>query len=98
MSLSTPLIERPVATTLLTIGVALAGIFAFNQLPISPLPQIDFPRISVFAQMRRASPETMAETVATTLERHLRIIAEVTEMTSASQLGSTRITLQFNLN
>jgi len=98
MSFSTPFIERPVATTLLTIGVALAGMFAFNQLPVSPLPQIDFPTISVFAQMPGASPETMSETVATPLERHLGVIADVTEMTSSSTLGSTRITLQFDLN
>ncbi|HUI35602.1 MAG TPA: efflux RND transporter permease subunit [Stellaceae bacterium] len=98
MSLSTPFIERPVATTLLTIGLALAGMFAFNQLPVSPLPQIDFPTISVFAQMPGASPETMSETVATPLERHLGVIADVTEMTSSSTLGSTRITLQFDLN
>src|SRR6266849_1895704 len=98
MSCSTPFIERPVATTLLTIGVALSGIFAFNQLPVSPLPQIDFPTISVFAQMPGASPETMSETVATPLERHLGVIADVTEMTSSSTLGSSRITLQFSLS
>jgi len=97
MSLSTPFIERPVATTLLTIGVALAGIFAFNKLPVSPLPQVDFPTISVTAQMAGASPDTMAQTVATPLERHLGVIANVTEMTSSSTLGSTRITLQFDL-
>src|SRR6202451_3750555 len=97
MNLSRPFIERPVATTLLTIGVALAGIFAFNKLPVSPLPQVDFPTISVTAQMPGASPEVMAETVATPLERHLGIIADVTEMTSSSTLGSTRITLQFGL-
>jgi multidrug efflux pump len=98
MSLSTPFIERPVATTLLTIGIALAGIFAFNKLPVSPLPQVDFPTISVTAQMPGASPQTMAETVATPLERHLGVIADVTEMTSASTVGSTRITLQFDLS
>jgi multidrug efflux pump len=98
MSLSTPFIERPVATTLLTIGLALAGIFAFNQLPVSPLPQVDFPTISVTAQMPGASPDTMAETVATPLERHLGVIADVTEMTSSSTIGSTRITLQFDLS
>ncbi|HZK89999.1 MAG TPA: efflux RND transporter permease subunit [Stellaceae bacterium] len=98
MSLSTPFIERPVATTLLTIGIALAGIFAFNQLPVSPLPQVDFPTISVMAQMPGASPQTMAETVATPLERHLGVIADVTEMTSSSTVGSTRISLQFDLN
>jgi multidrug efflux pump len=98
MSLSTPFIERPVATTLLTIGVALAGLFAFVRLPVSPLPQVDFPTVSIAAQMPGASPETMATTVATPLERHLGVIADVTEMTSSSQVGSTRITLQFGLN
>jgi multidrug efflux pump len=97
VSLSTPFIERPVATTLLTIGLALAGLFAFSKLPVAPLPQIDFPTISVFAQMPGASPETMATTVATPLERHLGVIADVTEMTSQSTVGSTRITLQFAL-
>ena len=76
MSLSTPFIERPVATTLLTIGVALAGLFAFNKLPVSPLPQVDFPTISVTATMPGASADTMAETVATPLERHLGVIAD----------------------
>jgi multidrug efflux pump len=98
MSLSTPFIERPVATTLLTIGVALAGIFAFNQLPVSPLPQVDFPTISVTATMPGASPEVMAETVATPLERHLGVIANVTEMTSVNTVQNTRITLQFDLS
>ena len=98
MSLSTPFIERPVATTLLTIGIALAGIFAFNQLPVSPLPQVDFPTISVTATMPGASAEVMAETVATPLERHLGVIADVTQMTSSSSLQSTRITLQFDLS
>src|SRR5439155_13806313 len=98
VSLSTPFIERPVATTLLTIGVALAGLFAFGKLPVAPLPQVDFPTISVFAQMPGASPETMATTVATSLERHLGVIADVTEITSQSTVGSTRITLQFGLS
>src|SRR5580692_1512123 len=98
MSLSTPFIERPVATTLLTIGIALAGIFAFNRLPVAPLPQVDFPTISVTATMPGASAEVMAETVATPLERHLGVIADVTQMTSSSSLQSTRITLQFDLN
>ena len=98
MSLSTPFIERPVATTLLTIGIALAGIFAFNQLPVSPLPQVDFPTISVTATMPGASPEVMAETVATPLERHLGVIADVTEMTSVNTVQNTRITLQFDLS
>ncbi len=98
MSLSTPFIERPVATTLLTIGVALAGLFAFGKLPVAPLPQVDFPTISVFAQMPGASPETMATTVATPLERHLGGIGDVNEITSSSTVGSTRITLQFGLS
>src|SRR5271163_1039439 len=98
MSISTPFIERPVATTLLTIGIALAGIFAFNQLPVSPLPQVDFPTISVTATMPAASPEVMAETVATPLERHLGVIANVTEMTSVNTVQNTRITLQFDLS
>jgi multidrug efflux pump len=96
--LSTPFIQRPVATTLLTIGIALAGIFAFFKLPVSPLPQVDFPTISITAQMPGASPETMATTVATPLERHLGVISDVTEMTSSSTVGSSRITLQFGLN
>jgi multidrug efflux pump len=98
VSLSTPFIERPVATTLLTVGLALAGLFAFSKLPVSPLPQVDYPTISVTATMPGASPETMASTVATPLERHLGVIADVTEMTSASAVNSTRITLQFGLN
>ena len=98
MSLSTPFIERPVATTLLTIGVALAGAFAYFKLPVAPLPQVDFPTISVTATMPGASPDTMAVTVATPLERHLGIIADVTEMTSQSTVGTTRITLQFGLD
>jgi multidrug efflux pump len=98
VSLSTPFIERPVATTLLTFGIALAGLFAFQKLPVSPLPQVDFPTISIFAQMPGASPETMAQTVATPLERHLGVIANVTEMTSSSSVGNTRITLQFDLS
>ncbi|HVC57477.1 MAG TPA: efflux RND transporter permease subunit [Stellaceae bacterium] len=98
MSLSTPFIKRPVATTLLTIGLALAGLFAFAKLPVAPLPQIDFPTISVSARMPGASPEVMATTVATPLERHLGVIADVTEMTSSSTVGSTRITLQFGLD
>jgi multidrug efflux pump len=95
---SAPFIRRPVATTLLTIGIALAGFFAYLQLPVAPLPQVDFPTISVFATMPGASPDTMAATVATPLERHLGIIADVAEMTSQSTVGQTRITLQFGLN
>jgi multidrug efflux pump len=95
---SAPFIRRPVATTLLTIGLALAGIFAYFKLPVAPLPQVDFPTISVQATMPGASPDTMATTVATPLERHLGVIADVSEMTSSSTVGSTRITLQFNLD
>ncbi|MGH6990461.1 MAG: efflux RND transporter permease subunit, partial [Stellaceae bacterium] len=91
-------IHRPVATTLLTLGVALAGVVAFFLLPVSPLPQVDYPTIEVQANMAGASPETMATTVATPLERHLGIISDVTEMTSSSSVGKTRITLQFSLD
>jgi len=98
MNISAPFIDRPVATTLLTIGIALAGAVAFRLLPVSPLPQVDFPTISVQASLPGASPETMAATVATPLERSLGRIAGVTEMTSSSTLGSTRITLQFDLS
>ncbi|WP_018608862.1 multidrug efflux RND transporter permease subunit [Uliginosibacterium gangwonense] len=98
MSLSTPFIRRPVATTLLSIGVVLAGILGFRLLPVAPLPQVDFPTISVSASLPGASPETMAATVATPLERTLGRIAGVNEITSNSALGSTRITLQFDLN
>jgi multidrug efflux pump len=98
MNLSGPFIDRPVATTLLTFGIALAGAIAFRLLPVSPLPQVDYPTISVQASLPGASPETMAATVATPLERSLGRIADITEMTSSSALGSTRITLQFDLN
>src|SRR5215831_18296724 len=98
MSLSSPFIRRPVATSLLTFGVAAAGAVAFFQLPVSPLPQIDFPTISVRAQLPGASPDTMATSVATPLERHLGQIADVSEMTSSSNAGSARINLQFGLN
>ena len=98
MNLSAIFIRRPVATTLLTIGIALSGILAFTRMPVAPLPNISFPTIQVMAQMAGASPETMAQTVAEPLERHLGIIADVTEMTSQSGVGSTRITLQFGLD
>jgi len=91
-------IHRPVATTLLTLGIALSGVMAFQLLPVSPLPQVDFPTISVQASLPGASPETMAATVATPLERALGRIAGITEMTSSSSLSSTRITLQFDLD
>jgi multidrug efflux pump len=98
MNISAPFIQRPVATTLLTIAVVLAGAMAFRTLPVAPLPQVDFPTISVTAQLPGASPETMAATVATPLERALGRIAGITEMTSSSALGSTRVVLQFDLS
>ncbi|MGE5202607.1 MAG: efflux RND transporter permease subunit [Acidobacteriota bacterium] len=98
MNLSEIFIRRGVATTLLTLGVALAGAVAIFHLPVSPLPQVDFPTISVQAQLPGASPEVVATSVATPLERHLGAIADVTEMTSTSTVGSARITLQFGLN
>ena len=97
MSLSAYFIYRPVATTLLTLAVTLAGIIAFFQLPVAPLPQVDFPTISVQASLPGASPETMGTSVATPLERALGHIAGITEMTSSSSVGSTSITLQFDL-
>jgi len=98
MGPSTPFIRRPVATTLLTFGLAAAGAVAFFKLPVSPLPQVDFPTISVQATLPGASPQDVATTVASPLERHLGQIADVTEMTSSSSVGSARITLQFGLN
>jgi len=98
VNLSGPFIRRPVATILLTIGLAMAGIAAFFVLPVSPLPQVDFPTVSVSANLSGASPQTMASSVATPLERRLGTIAGVNEMTSQSSTGSTRITLQFDLN
>jgi len=98
VNLTEPFIRRPVATTLLTFGITLAGAVAFGLLPVSPLPQVDIPTISVQAQLPGASPEVMAATVATPLERALGRIAGVTEMTSSSSLGNSRVTLQFDLN
>src|SRR6059036_3595645 len=98
MSVSTPFIERPVGTSLLTIALALSGLLAFHFLPVSPLPQVEFPTIQVSAGLPGASPETMASAVATPLERQFGRIAGVTEMTSTSYLGSTSITLQFDLS
>ena len=98
MSISTPFIHRPVATTLLLIALALAGAVAFTFLPVSPLPQVDFPTISVAAGLPGASPEIMASSVATPLERQFGRIAGITEMTSSSGLGSTSVTMQFDLN
>src|ERR1700753_4200161 len=98
MNLSRPFIQRPVATTLLALGIALSGLFAFSKLPVAPLPQVDYPTISVQASLPGASPETVATSVASPLERHLGAIADVTEMTSSSSVGTTRITMQFGLN
>ncbi|MES2899952.1 MAG: efflux RND transporter permease subunit [Pseudomonadota bacterium] len=98
MNLSEPFVRRPIATVLLTLGIALAGIGAFFVLPVSPLPQVDFPTISVSASLPGASPDTMATSVATPLERRLGVISGVNEMTSNSGNGSTRINLQFDLN
>jgi multidrug efflux pump len=98
VNLTTQFIRRPVATTLLTAGIAIAGAMGYFKLPVSPLPQVDYPTISVTASQPGASPETMATSVATPLERHLGAISDVTEMTSSSSLGSTRITLQFGLD
>ncbi|CAM3592194.1 efflux RND transporter permease subunit [Bordetella sputigena] len=98
MILSAPFIVRPVATTLLALAVVLAGSLAFRLLPVAPLPEVDIPTISVTASLPGASPETMASSVATPLERALGAIAGVTEMTSSSTQGSTRITLQFDLS
>jgi multidrug efflux pump len=98
VSISAPFIERPVATTLLTVAVAIAGAVAFAVLPVAPLPQVDFPTISVSASLPGASAEIMASSVATPLERQFGHIAGVSEMTSSSSLGSTSVTLQFDLS
>ncbi len=98
MNISAPFIRRPVATTLLTVGLLLAGVLAYARLPVSPLPQVDFPTISVQASLPGASPQTVATSVASPLERHLGQIADVTEMTSQSSVGAARITLQFGLD
>jgi multidrug efflux pump len=98
MNISAPFIHRPVATTLLTIAIALAGVLAFQLLPIAPLPQVDFPTISVSAALPGASPDTMAATVATPLERVLGSISGINEITSRSSLGTASITMQFDLN
>jgi multidrug efflux pump len=98
MNLSAPFVRRPVGTVLLTIWIALAGIAAFFQLPVAPLPQVDYPVISVSASLPGASPQTMATSVATPLERRLGVIAGVNEMTSNSGTGSAAHHLQFDLN
>ena len=97
MNISAPFIARPVATTLLTLAIALAGLLGFLRLPVSPLPQVDFPTISVTATLPGASPETVSTSVAEPLERHLGQIADVSEMTSQSGIGQARITLQFGI-
>src|SRR5205807_5689408 len=91
-------IRRPVATTLLTAAISLAGAVAFRMLPVAPLPDVDFPTIQVSATLPGASPETMASSVATPLERQFGRIAALTELTSTSALGTTNIVLQFDLN
>src|SRR6185312_5516441 len=98
MNISEPFIHRPIATSLLTVALALSGVIAFRLLPVSPLPQVDFPTIQVKAGLPGASPETMASSVATPLERQFGHIAGVNEMTSTSYLGSTTIVLQFDLD
>src|ERR1700678_801095 len=98
MSISSPFIHRPVATTLLTIAITLAGAVAFRVLPVSSLPQVDFPTVSVAASLPGAAPEIMASSVATPLERQFGRIAGITEMTSTSSLGTSSITIQFDLN
>src|SRR5665213_2820970 len=98
MSVSTPFIQRPVATTLLTIAITLGGAIGYTQLPVSPLPQVDFPTVFVTASLPGGSPEVMAASVATPLEKQFTRIAGVTEMTSNSSLGSASVVLQFDLN
>ena len=98
MSLSAPFIRRPVATTLLTLAIALTGAIAYTVLPVAPLPQVDFPTININTGLPGASAEIMASSVATPLERQLGHIAGITEMTSSSSLGSTNITIQFDLS
>src|SRR6201998_3966180 len=98
MHFSEIFIRRPVATTLLTIGIAFAGILALFHLSVSPLPQVDFPTLMIQASMSGASPDVMAATVAAPLERHLGFISDVTELTSRSSLGSTQGTLHFSLD
>ena len=98
MNISAPFISRPIATTLLTVALALGGLLGYAKLPVSPLPQVDFPTISVSAQLPGASPEIVATSLAAPLERHLGQIADVTEMTSQSQTGQARINLQFGLD
>src|SRR5580765_5826727 len=95
---SAPFIRRPVATSLITFAILLSGVVAFRYIPVAPLPQVDFPTISVGAGFPGASPETMASAVATPLERQFGRIAGVTQMTSSNTRGSTNVVLQFDLN
>src|SRR5262249_28528918 len=98
MNISAPFIRRPVATSLLALGLLISGVLAYTKLPVAPIPQVEYPVISVSAGLPGASPETMASSVATPLERQFGRIAGVNQMTSTSQLGSTNITLQFDLS
>src|SRR5882757_2838035 len=98
MNISTPFIYRPIATSLLMAGIFLVGVAAFPLLPVAPLPQVDFPTIQVSAQLPGASPDTMASSVAQPLESQFAQISGVSEMTSVSTLGSTAITIQFDLD
>src|SRR2546430_7265246 len=98
MSISTPFIKRPVATSLLTLALAMAGALAFYFLPVAPLPQVEYPTINVFTNLPGASPETMASAVTTPLERTFGRIAGITEMTSNNSTGSGNITMQFDLD
>src|SRR5437588_7597833 len=98
MSFSEPFIRHPVGTSLLSAAVLMAGALAYTKLPVAPLPQVEFPTISVSAGLPGADPNTMASSVATPLERQFGRIAGVTEMTSTSSLGSTNVTLQFDLS
>src|SRR3954466_1670919 len=98
MNISEPFIRRPIATALLAGALALLGIVTFPLLPIAPLPQVDFPTISVSAQLAGASPDTMATSVATPLERRVGAIPGLNEITSSSQVGTARVSLQFDLS
>ncbi len=98
MNISAPFIRRPVATSLLTVALLLSGIIAYRLLPVAPLPEVEYPTITVFANLPGASPDTMASSVATPLERMFGRIAGITQMTSTSQLGSTNVTIQFDLD
>src|SRR6059058_381326 len=98
MHISAPFIRRPVATTLLSVALLIVGAIAYSKLPVAPLPEVEFPTVSVNAGLPGASPETMASAVATPLERQFGRIAGVTQMTSSSGLGQTGITLQFDLS